>query len=295
MERKRKSILRRVRGEAKEHYMKSVVEEGFGLGFLSAGRSERLSSAGMVVATSTAVATSSSSAVPTAANAAPRKDAMMHKPILDDRKKEFRGLTIHKNGAISSSKIDDTDLWEMWKTSQSISNLGSIDNKRHTVDVSEIALHVHDLVVAVHGDDFTAGFIRLSLSLEEVENLNLIAASIEHVAHLNHSGGSADPVFGAVNQVGKTERLHNVSTLIFFLLPLLPLGCPSSLLSLRGYSRLFNSPQEQEIGIQGNQGTRLWHRNRDFNHCFAFRGAVGIDGPEMGDEGVDSVGPPPFF
>jgi hypothetical protein len=34
-----------------------------------------------------------------------RKDAMMHKPILDDRKKEFRGLTIHKNGAISSSKV----------------------------------------------------------------------------------------------------------------------------------------------------------------------------------------------
>ena len=30
---------------------------------------------------------------------------MMHKPILDDRKKEFRELTIHKNGAISSSKI----------------------------------------------------------------------------------------------------------------------------------------------------------------------------------------------
>ncbi|GMY35217.1 Helitron helicase-like domain, partial [Fagus crenata] len=25
--------------------------------------------------------------------------------------------------------IDDTDLWEMWKTSQSISNLGSIHNK----------------------------------------------------------------------------------------------------------------------------------------------------------------------
>jgi hypothetical protein len=34
-----------------------------------------------------------------------RKDAMMHKPILDDRKKEFRGLTIHKNGAISGSKV----------------------------------------------------------------------------------------------------------------------------------------------------------------------------------------------
>jgi hypothetical protein len=34
-----------------------------------------------------------------------RKDAMMHKPILDDSKKEFRGLTIHKNGAISSSKV----------------------------------------------------------------------------------------------------------------------------------------------------------------------------------------------
>ena len=33
------------------------------------------------------------------------KDAMMHKPILDDRKKEFKGLTIHKNGAISSSKV----------------------------------------------------------------------------------------------------------------------------------------------------------------------------------------------
>ena len=30
---------------------------------------------------------------------------MMHKLILDDRKKEFRGLTIHKNGAISSSKV----------------------------------------------------------------------------------------------------------------------------------------------------------------------------------------------
>jgi hypothetical protein len=30
---------------------------------------------------------------------------MMHKPILDDRKKKFRGLTIHKNGAISSSKV----------------------------------------------------------------------------------------------------------------------------------------------------------------------------------------------
>jgi hypothetical protein len=30
---------------------------------------------------------------------------MMYKPILDDRKKEFRGLTIHKNGAISSSKV----------------------------------------------------------------------------------------------------------------------------------------------------------------------------------------------
>jgi hypothetical protein len=29
----------------------------------------------------------------------------MHKPILDDCKKEFRGLTIHKNGAISSSKV----------------------------------------------------------------------------------------------------------------------------------------------------------------------------------------------
>jgi hypothetical protein len=34
-----------------------------------------------------------------------RKDAMMHKPILDDRKKKFRGLTIHKNGAISCSKV----------------------------------------------------------------------------------------------------------------------------------------------------------------------------------------------
>ena len=33
------------------------------------------------------------------------KDVMMHKPILDDRKKEFRGLTIHKNGVISSSKV----------------------------------------------------------------------------------------------------------------------------------------------------------------------------------------------
>lgn len=41
------------------------------------------------------------------------------------------------------------------------------------------------------------------------------------------------------------------------------------------------------MGIQGNQGTRLWHRNRNFHHCFAFRGTVGIDGPEMGDEGVD--------
>ena len=30
---------------------------------------------------------------------------MMHKPILDDHKKEFRGLTIHKNGVISSSKV----------------------------------------------------------------------------------------------------------------------------------------------------------------------------------------------
>ena len=55
------------------------------------------------------------------------------------------------------------------------------------------------LVVVVHGDDFTAGFIRLSLSLEEVENLNLIAASIEHVAHLNHGGGSAGPVSGAID------------------------------------------------------------------------------------------------
>uniref|UniRef100_A0A2N9FQD6 Clu domain-containing protein n=1 Tax=Fagus sylvatica TaxID=28930 RepID=A0A2N9FQD6_FAGSY len=103
-----------------------------------ANAAPRLSSARMVVATSTAVATSSSSAVPTATNAGPRKDAMMHKPILDDRKKEFRGLTIHKNGAISSSKIDDIDLWEMWKTSQSISNLGSIDNK-----VLEAAKRLH--------------------------------------------------------------------------------------------------------------------------------------------------------
>jgi hypothetical protein len=56
-------------------------------------------------------------------------------------------------------------------------------------------------VVAVHGDDFTAGFICMSSeSLEEVENLNLIAASIEHVAHLNHASGSVDPVFEAVNQ-----------------------------------------------------------------------------------------------
>jgi hypothetical protein len=30
---------------------------------------------------------------------------MMDKPILDDRKKKFRELTIHKNGAISSSKV----------------------------------------------------------------------------------------------------------------------------------------------------------------------------------------------
>ena len=34
-----------------------------------------------------------------------RNDAMMDKPILDDRKKKLRGLTIHKNGAISSSKV----------------------------------------------------------------------------------------------------------------------------------------------------------------------------------------------
>ncbi|GMY15380.1 hypothetical protein FCV25MIE_10619 [Fagus crenata] len=89
-----------------------------------------------------------------------------------------------------------------------------------------------DLVVAVHGDDFIVSFICLSSkSLEEVENLNLIVASIDHVAHLNHGGGSAGLVFGAVNQIGKTERLHNVSTVIFFLLPLLPLGYSSSLLS----------------------------------------------------------------
>uniref|UniRef100_A0A2N9G2C5 Uncharacterized protein n=1 Tax=Fagus sylvatica TaxID=28930 RepID=A0A2N9G2C5_FAGSY len=40
----------------------------------AANAAPRLSSAGMVVATSTAVATSSSSAVPTAANAAPRSE-----------------------------------------------------------------------------------------------------------------------------------------------------------------------------------------------------------------------------
>ena len=86
-------------------------------------------------------------------------------------------------------------------------------------------------MVAIRGDDFTADFIRLSPeSLKEVENLNLIAASIEHVANLNHDGGSASPISEVVDQVGKTERLHNVSTLIFFLLPLLPLGCPGSLL-----------------------------------------------------------------
>jgi hypothetical protein len=103
-------------------------------------------------------------------------------------------------------------------------------------------------VVVVHGDDFTAGFIRLSPeSLKEVKNLNLIAASIEHVANLNHGGGSVGPVFGAVDQVGKMERLHNVSTLIFFLLSLFPLSCPGSLLSPRGYSRLFKSPWKTHL------------------------------------------------
>ena len=41
------------------------------------------------------------------------------------------------------------------------------------------------------------------------------------------------------------------------------------------------------MGIQGNQGTRLWHRNRDF----AFRGVVGIDGPEMGDKELTRLAP----
>jgi hypothetical protein len=55
-------------------------------------------------------------------------------------------------------------------------------------------------VVAVHGDDFTAGFIRMSPeSLKEVENLNLIAASIKHVVNLNHSDGSAGLVSGVID------------------------------------------------------------------------------------------------
>jgi hypothetical protein len=34
-----------------------------------------------------------------------KKDAMMDKPILDDRKKKIRGLTIHKNGAVNSRRV----------------------------------------------------------------------------------------------------------------------------------------------------------------------------------------------
>jgi hypothetical protein len=41
------------------------------------------------------------------------------------------------------------------------------------------------------------------------------------------------------------------------------------------------------MSLQGIQGTRLWHQNRDF----AFRGAVGIDGPEMGDEELTRLAP----
>ena len=63
-------------------------------------------------------------------------------------------------------------------------------------------------MVAVHGNDFAAGFLRLSPeSLEEVENLNLIAATVEHVADLDNGGGSAGPVSGGVDEVGETERL----------------------------------------------------------------------------------------
>ena len=55
-------------------------------------------------------------------------------------------------------------------------------------------------MVAIRGDDFTAGFIRLSPeSLKEVENLNLIAASIKHVVDLNHSDGSVGLVSGVID------------------------------------------------------------------------------------------------
>uniref|UniRef100_A0A2N9GZ63 Uncharacterized protein n=1 Tax=Fagus sylvatica TaxID=28930 RepID=A0A2N9GZ63_FAGSY len=61
-------------------------------------------------------------------------------------------------------------------------------------------------------------------SLKEVENLNLIAASIKHVVNLNHSDGSA--------------------------------GYPNSLLSPRGYSRLFKSSWKTRLML-------AWTPSRD--------------------------------
>lgn len=73
---------------------------------------------------------------------------------------------------------------------------------------AEIALDVHDLVVAVHGDDGAAVPCRVALELlEEVEDLELVAAAVEDVADLDHGGGAAGVAVGGVDDAGKAQGL----------------------------------------------------------------------------------------
>ena len=63
-------------------------------------------------------------------------------------------------------------------------------------------------MVAVHGDDGAAATRRLALQLlEEVEDLELVAAAVEDVADLDDGGGTPDVAVGGVDQAGEAQRL----------------------------------------------------------------------------------------
>ncbi|KAD5508952.1 hypothetical protein E3N88_16655 [Mikania micrantha] len=75
-------------------------------------------------------------------------------------------------------------------------------------NVPEITIHVHDFVVAVHGEDIAATLEGLAFELlEEVEDFEFLAAAVEDVSDLDKGGGAAGPAVVGVDEAGKTEGL----------------------------------------------------------------------------------------
>lgn len=57
------------------------------------------------------------------------------------------------------------------------------------MNADEIAIKIHDFVIAVHGDDITADLDRLSFQfLEEVKDFEFLSTTVEDVADLYKGG-----------------------------------------------------------------------------------------------------------